>query len=50
MTDEMGKTLTDGRAEVEKCAFHCDWFAENSEAILGVLDEIHRDVTPGNEV
>jgi succinate-semialdehyde dehydrogenase/glutarate-semialdehyde dehydrogenase len=24
MTEEMGKTLTDGRAEVEKCAFHCD--------------------------
>jgi len=28
MTDEMGKTLDDGRAEVEKCAFHCDWFAD----------------------
>src|SRR5262249_34500303 len=34
MTDEMGKTLTDGRAEVEKCAFHCDWFADHAEAYL----------------
>lgn len=30
MTEEMGKTLTDGRAEVEKCAFHCDWFADHA--------------------
>jgi succinate-semialdehyde dehydrogenase/glutarate-semialdehyde dehydrogenase len=35
MTDEMGKTLTDGRAEVEKCAFHCDWFADHAETYLG---------------
>jgi succinate-semialdehyde dehydrogenase / glutarate-semialdehyde dehydrogenase len=34
MTDEMGKTFDDGRAEVEKCAFHCDWFAENAEGYL----------------
>ena len=34
MTEEMGKTLTDGRAEVEKCAFHCDWFADHAEAYL----------------
>jgi len=34
MTEEMGKTLTDGRAEVEKCAFHCDWFAEHAEGYL----------------
>ena len=27
MTEEMGKTVDEGRAEVEKCAFHCDWFA-----------------------
>ena len=30
MTEEMGKTLDDGRAEVEKCAFHCDWFADHA--------------------
>ncbi|GAA4010547.1 NAD-dependent succinate-semialdehyde dehydrogenase [Sphingomonas humi] len=34
MTEEMGKTVTDGRAEIEKCAFHCDWFAANAERIL----------------
>lgn len=34
MTEEMGKTLADGRAEVEKCAFHCDWFADHAEGYL----------------
>lgn len=34
MTEEMGKTVTDGRAEIEKCAFHCEWFAGNGERIL----------------
>ena len=34
MTEEMGKTLDDGRAEVEKCAFHCDWFAEHAREYL----------------
>ncbi len=34
MTDEMGKALDDGRAEVEKCAFHCDWFADHAEEYL----------------
>ena len=34
MTDEMGKTLDEGRAEIEKCAFHCDWFADHAEAYL----------------
>ena len=34
MTEEMGKTLADGRAEVEKCAFHCDWFAKHAESYL----------------
>ena len=33
MTEEMGKTLTDGRAEVEKCAAHCDWFADHAARI-----------------
>jgi succinate-semialdehyde dehydrogenase/glutarate-semialdehyde dehydrogenase len=35
MTAEMGKLLKDGLAEVEKCAFNCDFFAENAEAFLG---------------
>jgi succinate-semialdehyde dehydrogenase/glutarate-semialdehyde dehydrogenase len=34
MTEEMGKTLDEGRAEVEKCAFQCDWFADNAEGYL----------------
>ena len=34
MTEEMGKTFTEGRAEIEKCAFQCDWFADHSEAYL----------------
>ena len=34
MTDEMGKTIDDGRAEIEKCAFHCDWFAGHAHEYL----------------
>jgi NAD-dependent aldehyde dehydrogenases len=34
MCAEMGKVLADGRAEVEKCAGACDWFAERAEAYL----------------
>ena len=34
MTAEMGKTLTDGRAEIEKCAAHCDWFADHAADML----------------
>jgi succinate-semialdehyde dehydrogenase/glutarate-semialdehyde dehydrogenase len=34
MTEEMGKTLTEGRAEIEKCAANCDYFADNAEAFL----------------
>ena len=34
MTEEMGKLITDGRAEIEKCAFNCDWFADNAERYL----------------
>jgi succinate-semialdehyde dehydrogenase/glutarate-semialdehyde dehydrogenase len=34
MTLEMGKALTDGEAEVEKCAFNCDWFADHAEEYL----------------
>ncbi len=34
MTAEMGKTLTDGRAEIEKCAGGCDFYADNAEAFL----------------
>ena len=34
MTAEMGKTLKQGIAEVEKCAWVCDYYAENAEAHL----------------
>jgi succinate-semialdehyde dehydrogenase/glutarate-semialdehyde dehydrogenase len=34
MTAEMGKTLTEGLAEIEKCAAGCDFFAEHAEAFL----------------
>src|SRR6185436_18426675 len=34
MCGEMGKTLADGRAEVEKCAVACDWYADHAERLL----------------
>ncbi len=34
MTAEMGKTLKEGRAEIEKCAFACDYFAAHAEQYL----------------
>ena len=34
MTSEMGKTLTDGRAEIEKCASACDHFAAHAAGYL----------------
>ena len=33
-TREMGKPLADGRAEVDKCAWACDWFAEHGPTML----------------
>jgi succinate-semialdehyde dehydrogenase / glutarate-semialdehyde dehydrogenase len=34
MTEEMGKTVTEGRAEIEKCAATADYFAEHADAFL----------------
>ena len=34
ITAEMGKTIGEARAEVEKCAFSCDWFAAHAPEFL----------------
>jgi succinate-semialdehyde dehydrogenase/glutarate-semialdehyde dehydrogenase len=34
MTSEMGKTLTEGLGEIEKCALNCDYFAGHAERFL----------------
>ena len=38
MADEMGKVLADGKAEIEKCAGCCEYFADNAERFLANVD------------
>jgi succinate-semialdehyde dehydrogenase/glutarate-semialdehyde dehydrogenase len=37
MTAEMGKTLTEGRAEIEKCAHTCDLLADEAQGYLAPI-------------
>jgi len=44
MAEEMGKPLAQGRSEADKCAWVCDWFAENGEALLAP-EEVKTDAS-----
>ncbi|HMJ64282.1 MAG TPA: NAD-dependent succinate-semialdehyde dehydrogenase [Candidatus Binatia bacterium] len=43
MALEMGKPLAQGRAEIEKCAFGCDFYADNAQKFLSP-EEIKTDL------
>ena len=38
MTEEMGKTVRDGKAEAEKCAWVCEYYAEQAPSLLRSVD------------
>jgi len=44
MAQEMGKPIKGGRAEAEKCAWACDYYADNAEKLLQ-SEVVHTDAT-----
>ncbi len=47
MTVEMGKTLTEGRAEIEKCAYACEFYAQHAEDYLA-REPVEMGEAPGS--
>jgi succinate-semialdehyde dehydrogenase/glutarate-semialdehyde dehydrogenase len=44
MADEMGKPIREGRSEVEKCAWACEYYADGAERFLA-RETIETDAT-----